>query len=268
MPVARINGIDLYFEAHGERGEPLVLVHGYCGDTTDWRFQVPEFSRTHRVLMFDHRGHGRSSAPPDRSQYSIDQMADDVEALADEAGFERFHLVGHSMGGAVSQEIAIRSPGRLMSLTLHDTGHRFDLHRNEVVAKFIAQRNKLAEEQGMTAVANLPSMVKPPPHMPPERSEEEKQRLSRMSVDGFIGAWHGLTTWAGTTDRAAKIAASTMVIYGDLDKGLIKGANWLAENIPGALLEIVPDAGHSPQYERPELFNSALRRHLDRNSGR
>jgi pimeloyl-ACP methyl ester carboxylesterase len=75
MPHARINGIDIYFERHGEAGEPLVLIHGYTGDISDWRFQIEAFAPTNRVLVFDNRGHGLSEAPPDRASYTISQMA-------------------------------------------------------------------------------------------------------------------------------------------------------------------------------------------------
>ncbi len=266
MPHERINGISLYYELHGEAGEPLVLVHGYTGDVSDWRFQIPEFARTHRVLAFDHRGHGRSEAPADRSAYTIENMADDVEALADYVGFERYHLVGHSMGGAVVQEVALRSPSRLRSLTLHDTSHTFNFSRGEAIAAWTARRHKLAEEQGMAAVADMDAPLPPPPHMPPERREEEKRRLAAMSPDGFIGAWQALREWRGTTDRASTIGVPTMVIYGSLDAGLIEGAKYLGSTIPGAIVEVIPEAGHSPQYERPDLFNAALRRHLERNA--
>jgi pimeloyl-ACP methyl ester carboxylesterase len=63
------DGTRLYYERHGDRGEPLVLVHGATGDVTDWRFQIAEFAPTHRVLVMDHRGHGRSDAPSDRAAY-------------------------------------------------------------------------------------------------------------------------------------------------------------------------------------------------------
>jgi len=130
MPQARINGIDIYFERHGEAGEPLVFIHGYTGDISDWRFQI------------------EASTPTNRASYTIEQMALDAEALAIEAGFERYHLVGHSMGGAIAQEIALASPGRLLSLTLEDTAYSFDLSRNEMIMKLAAIRKQIAEHRG------------------------------------------------------------------------------------------------------------------------
>jgi 3-oxoadipate enol-lactonase len=266
MPHANVNGISMYYETHGDGGEPLVLVHGYTGDITDWRHQIPEFSRTHRVLVMDHRGHGKSEAPADHGCYTIDTLADDVEALVEHAGFDRFHLLGHSMGGAVVQEIALRSPRKLISLTLHDTSYRFAATRSEVVQKWIDARNKVAREQGMAAVASFPGVTKPPPHMPEGRREEEKERLARMSVDGFIGCWGALQSWKGSKERAHEISAPTLVIYGALDGPLVEASKRLAEVIPGASLVEIPEAAHSPQYERPALFNAALRQHIERHA--
>ncbi len=266
MPYASVNGAEIYFERHGDDGEPLVLIHGHTGDITDWRFQLPEFSKTHRVLIMDNRGHGRSSSPADRTQYAITQIAADIEAVAAEAGFERYHLVGHSMGGTASQEVALRSPGRILSLTLHDSWG-FVMSQSTIIAQYQESRMKFAEAQGMASLAAQVVPVPSPPHLPPERKAETDARLAQMSLDGFIGATRALGQWEGTTDRAHRIAAPTLVIYGELDRGLIDGSKWLAATIPGAALAVVPEAGHSPQYERPDLFNAALRAHLSRNAG-
>jgi 3-oxoadipate enol-lactonase len=263
MPHAEVNGIKMYYERHGDAGDPLVLVHGYTGDVGDWKDQVTEFAPTHRVLTMDHRGHGRSDAPANRASYTIGAMADDIEALADHAGFERYHLVGHSMGGAVSQEIALRSPGRLLSLTLHDTTHAFNT--NPLMAKYFEQRLQLAEQQGMEALSSLPGLPDPP-HMPPGRRDYEKQRMAAMSFDGYAGAWSALHAWQGTRDRAQSIATPTLVIYGALDAGIVPGMQFLAATIPGTTSVCVPEAAHCPQFERRELFNAALRAHLERNA--
>jgi pimeloyl-ACP methyl ester carboxylesterase len=265
MPHARINGIDIYFERHGEAGEPLLFIHGYTGDISDWRFQIEAFAPTNRVLVLDNRGHGRSEAPADRASYTVEQMALDAEALAIEVGFERYHLVGHSMGGAIAQEIALASPGRLLSLTLEDTSPSFNLSRSGMIANIAEMRNQIAERKGMAALAALASPFPIPPHMPKEREEETRKRLAHMSVDAFIGVYAGLQGWQGTGSRLASIVTPTLVIYGDLDVSpLIQAATEMAQKIPGAVLEAMPECGHAPQYERPELFNAALRRHLER----
>jgi pimeloyl-ACP methyl ester carboxylesterase len=267
MPHADINGFSMHYQRHGDAGEPLVLVHGYTGDIGDWAPQIDEFSKTHRVLVMDHRGHGASSAPSDRSTYTITQMAADIEAITAHAGFERYHLVGHSMGGCVAQEIALRRPERLLSVTFHDTSHKFGTVRDERVRAWYEKRLRLAEEEGMEAVANMPSRLPPAPHAPAYRAAYEKQRMTNMTVDGFVGAWNALQTWEGSTDRLAKITVPALVICGELDQGLLPAAKTIADRVPGALLEIIPEAAHSPQIERPELFNAILRAHLERNAG-
>jgi pimeloyl-ACP methyl ester carboxylesterase len=262
-----VNGVRLSYELHGDSREPLVLVHGYTGDITDWRHQVPDFSRTHRVLMMDLRGHGCSEAPQDRSSYTMDQMASDVEALIDHVGLDRYHLLGHSMGGGIVQEIALRSPQRLLSLTLQDTSFKFALMADSAIEEWWKGRMALAQAGRMAELAEMESPVPQPPHMPAERLEESKVRLSRMSPDGFIGAWQALVGWQGTKTRAASISAPTLIIYGDLDgPAIIQGSKRLAGMIPNARVEVIPEAGHSPQWERPELFNRALRRHLEANA--
>jgi len=263
MPFATLNSLNLYYERHGDSGEPLVFVHGYTGDISDWRLQIPEFSRDYRLVVMDLRGHGRSEAPADRNVYTVELMTADVEALIDAVGFTRYHLLGHSMGGAIVQEIALRSPERLLSLTLEDTAPRFNLPADHVMLEFRAKRLHLAETEGMAAAARL-ELPWTPPHMPPARLQEVSERLARMSADAFIGAARSLVDWAGTEERASSITTPTLVICGDLDApALVDASRRLAELIPNASLVVIPESAHSPQWERPELFNRALRRHLE-----
>jgi 3-oxoadipate enol-lactonase/4-carboxymuconolactone decarboxylase len=261
MPHAAINGFQMHYETYGDAGEPLVLVHGYTGDISDWDEQIPLFSKTHRVLAMDHRGHGGSEAPKDRSSYTIVQMADDVEALIAQTGIERYHLVGHSMGGGVAQEIALRSGARLLSLTLFGTAPDFNFGRVEAVRTYMENRMRIAEEQGMAALASAPSTVPDPPHVPAARKAAEAKRMAAMSVDGFIGGWNALTTWEGTKERAHAITAPSLLLAGELEPA-VKSMQWLHGKIAGSELIIVPESGHSPQWERPEVFNAALGRHV------
>jgi pimeloyl-ACP methyl ester carboxylesterase len=104
--------------------------------------------------------------------------------------------------------------------------------------------------------------------MPSERLGETKRRLAAMSVDAFIGAWNGLSAWQGTRARSEAIMTPTFVIYGDIDtQFIIDGSRSLAATIPGAELAVISQTGHSPQWERPALFNAALGEFLNRVSG-
>jgi pimeloyl-ACP methyl ester carboxylesterase len=265
MPFAEVNAVRLYYERHGDSGDPLVFVHGYTGDITDWRLQIAEFDRDYRILVMDLRGHGRSEAPADRHSYTVALMTEDVEGLVRQVGFARYHLVGHSMGGAIAQEIALRDPQQLLSLTLEDTAPKFNLPADDAMFEFRAQRLNLAQTKGMAAAAAL-ELPWVPPHMPPARLQETNERLARMSVDAFVGAAHGLVDWQGAVDRLSSILTPTLVIYGNLDApALVEASRRLAEVIPNASLEVIPESSHSPQWERPDLFNRALRRHLGAN---
>jgi pimeloyl-ACP methyl ester carboxylesterase len=266
MPHATVNGVRLYYERHGESGEPLVFVHGYTGDVTDWKFQIAEFSPDYRVLVMDLRGHGRSEAPADRSAYTIPDMSGDVEALVDKVGFGKYHLVGHSMGGGIVQEIALGSPQRLLSLTLEDTAPILYVPGNAAMEEWNSKQISVAESEGMAAVAALYRASPLPLPVPPDLEEMANQRLARMSADGFIGVTLAGPRWQGTVERASAISTPTLIIHGALDLPPIVFASlWLARLIPHAKVEAIPDAGHSPQWEQPGLYNTALRQHLEAN---
>jgi len=236
------DGVRIHYEIYGSAGEPLVFVHGYTGDITDWRYQIPEFSRTHRLLVLDNRGHGHSDAPVEASAITIERMADDVEALVARVGFERYHLLGHSMGGAIVQEIALRRAEKLLSLILEDTSCRFAGQKVE-----------------------LPEAPRP---LPPERQEQVLARMSRMKPETLLAGWQALMSWQGTEERAARIKAKTLVIYGTHDApAFVAGSRRLGQLIPLSETYAIAEAAHAPQEERPVEFNAILRKFLGKASG-
>src|SRR5919206_2314002 len=115
MPTLEANGQTLYYEVHGE-GEPLLCVMGLAANTLAWAFQVRPFAERHKTVIFDNRDVGQSSMASE--QYEIGDMAQDTLALADALGLDSFHLLGYSMGGAISQQLALTAPERVRTLTL------------------------------------------------------------------------------------------------------------------------------------------------------
>src|SRR5690348_2658718 len=115
MERALINGVELAYELIG-RGSPVVMIHGAQGDQTMFSGLASQLADHYQILTFDQRGSGLSGKP--HSGYTIALLADDTAALMDHVGFSTAHVIGVSMGGTIAQELALRHPAKVRSLTL------------------------------------------------------------------------------------------------------------------------------------------------------
>jgi 2-succinyl-6-hydroxy-2,4-cyclohexadiene-1-carboxylate synthase len=114
------DGVRLAVERTGE-GPPFLMVHGFTGAKEDFADHAPRFAEHTEVVLFDHRGHGASDKPADVAAYSLDRLAEDTLQVADALGFERFTLLGYSMGGMVARRLVLAHPERVGALVLLDT---------------------------------------------------------------------------------------------------------------------------------------------------
>ncbi len=119
MPYVDNEGARLYYETHGD-GPPLALIMGLGGTVQSWALQLPDFAKHYRVIAMDNRGAGRSDKP--QGPYSTELFARDLRAVLDDAGAERAHLLGVSMGGLTAQDFYHMAPERVRSLVLGCTG--------------------------------------------------------------------------------------------------------------------------------------------------
>ncbi len=136
MPSAQLNGVSLYYEVRG-KGEPLLLIAGLGSDSSSWSGVISEFSRHFQVIVFDNRGSGRSDIG--RGEYSVSKMAEDAMKLLDFLKIERAHVLGHSMGGYIAQELAINYPLRVGKLVLESTAPVSSKRNNLLFEDFYSQ---------------------------------------------------------------------------------------------------------------------------------
>ena len=117
------DGTRIAYALEGARdGEPLLMIHGLGADTRGWIMQKRTPGSRFRLVMVDNRGVGRSDRPP--GPYGIETMAADAVAVLDDAGYGSAHVIGASMGGIISQALAVRHPERTRSLVLACTACR------------------------------------------------------------------------------------------------------------------------------------------------
>lgn len=260
MPFASINGVKIHYQVWGQ-GPVIMLLHGYTGSHQDWAFQVPLLSQAHQVVAMDHRGHGQSEAPSSAEAYSIEILAQDARGLLEHLNISKCCLIGHSMGGFVALEFTLRHPEMVTALVLVDTSSG-EFERVPGYAELRAKLDELARKEGMEAAfeynaAHNP-MVRERFEKHPELREIARQRMLQTSVDGYIYTGRAISNWKPVTHRLDEIQAPTLIIVGQEDTPFLRPSQIMKDCIPLSQLVIIPEAGHSPHEEKPELFSEAL----------
>lgn len=262
MPVARLNGIDINYEVHG-KGTPLVLAHGYTASLDMWREQVPAFAARHQLVIYDARGHGKSTAPSDMAAYRLERdFVDDQLALMDHLGIDRAYVGGLSMGGMIAQEFACQHPERVSALLLFDTGPGSAASANPAIAARFEQMRSmmsgLARSKGMAAVIDMmrASMTAATPGVSSDAVNRYLTSMAAMSVDGYLGGAKALQEWRGTLDRLSSITAPTLVLVGENDS-LLAPSRVIHAKIANSRFMLLRNAGHGTNMWRPHAFERA-----------
>lgn len=267
----QVGDVSLSIGEAGEGGRPLLLQHGFTGakeDFADWWDALAE--RGWHVVAPDLRGHGASDHPKGRQSYSMAIFESDLVGLVDALGWPRFTLLGHSLGGMISQAVAIDNPERLDALVLMDTipgsaavdGGGWQLRLFRLIVR-------LRDMQGLARF-----MKKPPPRSPESvvRLFHERpgyvawlqSKIRNTSKDMATSLLGELTRRSDRTEELKAVSVPTLVIVGEHDMpGFVEGSQRMADAIPGARYVFLAGAAHQPQLETPEAWWEALTAFLD-----
>ena len=266
MPFAiAADGTRIHYEVTGiTKRAPVLLVQGLGGEKNSWNLQRAALALRHRTIAFDNRGAGRSDKPD--GKYNLEEMADDAIAVLDAAGIENAHVVGLSMGGAISQIIALKHPNRVRSLTLVATACRNHAWREELLQSWATT----AETEGMTAVGKEAArwMIGPRSF---RRVLPALGWMGPLQLFNPAGAFVSQVRAILTTDdrdlhaELANITCPTMVVVGNQDILTPRGdAEEIASLIPTAELVIISGGAHGLHIERAATFNRVLHEFLGR----
>jgi 2-succinyl-6-hydroxy-2,4-cyclohexadiene-1-carboxylate synthase len=261
VPYANVNGIDIHYRETGE-GFPVVFVHGYTGNSRNWALTIPALRDNFRTISVDLRGHGLSAKPASEDDYALEVMARDVFELLKSLDVTECVLVGHSMGGMVSQILTLEHPEAVRALVLVDTAA--EVPKGLLYDERRKQRERLmqmAREQGMEAVFEEQERITPlHPALAanPRYIDIWREQFLMTSREAYIGGANGMASRRSMVGDLAKVSVPTLIICGEKDEPFLEPSRQMHEAIPGSELVIIPGAGHGPQMETPAEFNRAL----------
>lgn len=232
---APVNGIQMYYAVFG-KGDPVLLIHGGLGHADIWASQVATLSRTHKVIVADSRGHGRSTRTAE--PFGYDLMASDYLALLDHLKIDKTALVGWSDGGIIGIDIALHHPERL--------------------TKVFAQAANVTTDgvdPGVLTNKTFAAYI--------DRSGRDYKKLSKTpdEYDAFVGQiskmWETQPNWS--KEELAKITTPIAVVAGDHDEAILrKHTDYMASVIPGAKEIILPNASHFAMLQAPDEYSQAV----------
>lgn len=261
MPTASLGDLELNYSEHGD-GSPVLGIMGWSLDKRFWAAQIPAVTKTHRFVVFDNRGIGRSTGG---APTSIDQMADDALRLLDHLGIDKTVVFGVSMGGAIAQRLVLDHPDRVEALILAVTFARpieFMRRQHDITRALF----DLGEERLLLPASMLKMFT-------PRFFEVGREIIDQMiaaanrdgadrpSVDVLRGQLDAIDKH-DVLGELGRVACPTLVLGGHMDQ-IVPGfaSEEIAAAIPGAELEMFT-TGHGCMIEEAEAFNGAVERFL------
>jgi pimeloyl-ACP methyl ester carboxylesterase len=237
--------VRLVYTDSGEGSPPLLFVHGWCCDRGYWREQTGVFAQDHRVVAVDLRGHGESDKP--HQSYAMDAFVDDLVWLVGELGLDRPVVVGHSMGGAIATLLGSRHPEVVRGLVLVDPAILVPEEHHAAMRD--AMRGPDPRAYTATLIASFITES-----TPPGLAEEITRRMLETPVHVMASAGESIWTfdqWGAFHSLDVPLLIVSAPGLGDFHRNA-------ADLNPLARVEIVPDAGHFLQLEKPDVVNRYL----------
>ncbi|NPU13557.1 alpha/beta hydrolase [Bradyrhizobium sp. 83012] len=262
------DGVRLYFEEAGA-GTPLLFLHEFAADHTNWEPQLRYLARRHRCIAYSARGYTPSDVPPSPDLYSYVHFTTDALAVLDHLGIDRAHFVGLSMGSYSSLQVALNAPDRIRSMVLAGVGSGSDLAQLEA---FRAQCRATAEQFETLGSAETAKVTREAPGRIPFLVKDPRGHAdfyaalarhdakgSANTMRGFQGGRPSIYTMA---DAIRRVQTPALIICGDEDDACIEPSLFLKRHLPASGLMVFPKSGHVLNLEEPALFNEAVERFI------
>ena len=283
---AEVNGIRLHYVSFG-RGKLIMFVHGFPEFWYEWDNQLVEFGRDYQAVAPDMRGYNLSSKPAEIEKYHVKEIIEDLRALAEHLGHEKFIMVAHDWGGAIAWSAAMRHPEMLEKLIIINSPHPAVFARellknpDQQKASQYMLMLRSAEAERVLSENNFARLMDLLVQFGSKWELSEEKRLKYIAawsqpgaLTGSLNYYRASPLYPPTSKNDEKqigsilslptemfeIKIPTLVIWGEQDRALLTGnLDGLGEYIEDLTVKKIPDGTHWVSHEQPELVNSLIR---------
>lgn len=255
------NGVTFNVRIDGDKGSWVLLSHGLATDMSMWAELTDVLKARYRVVRYDARGHGGTSATA--GSYTLDQLTADAVGILDALGIEKIHFAGLSMGGMIAQGLMLDYPDRVISAVIADSRHTTT---PEFTQAWLSRAEEVLKGGIEAIVAS--TLARWSSAGLAQRDPRAVARMEKMIRNTSAGGYCGCAVALAHLNygpRLAEIDTPTLVICGDEDHGAPpENSRQMQAMIKGASFLVVEQAGHISNIEKPVIFNSAVLSFFDR----
>jgi len=265
---ASINGTEIAYRVRPTADRPgavtLLVLHGFTGQGGDWATVCDQLAESgHGSICPDHPGHGGSAAPDDPAPYTMQAMADMYRVLCDRLTKQPVVVLGHSMGGAVAEQFALRHADRMRALVLVDSigGSRRENWVRALDGYAKPKLQRIAFEEGMGALYDyqVASGRRIVDHIPEPLRPLVRDHFAQTSAVGYFHAAAAMRDRDSTLEGLAELTAPALVLEGESeDAEFVAAGRELHAALPDCRFAFIEGAAHNPHFEAPQATASLI----------
>ncbi|MEH7304331.1 2-succinyl-6-hydroxy-2,4-cyclohexadiene-1-carboxylate synthase [Neobacillus drentensis] len=259
-----IDGIHYHVEVYGDGLVPLILLHGFTGDSTTWAPFHECMGKLTKLVIPDIIGHGKTDAPDDVSRYEIEAAASDLKGILNQMGFEQVDLLGYSMGGRLALTFSHLFPGRVRKLILESStpGLETEDERQQRRMKD-AELAHFINAQGISAFVDYweeISLFSTLKRLPLESQQKIREQRLNNSPTGLANSLLGMGTgsqpsWWG---KLGELSCEVLLLTGAEDHKFCHIAERMMKELKNSSWVVIEDSGHAIHVEEPEKFGTIV----------
>lgn len=254
MPYSKINNLNIFYYENNREGIPLLFIHGWLGRSSEWVYQFSYFNSKNHIIILDLPGFGRSDKP--KIKYSIKFFTETIIDFLNLAGFNEVHLIGHSLGGLIAQNIAFLYPDMVRKLILISTPYADSRTNKE---KFLLFFLKIFFRLAYKKV--LEEIIKR--IIDPKADRIDFQRLFKYALklpkSTVLSSFKNMNNRNNPKTVLNKISQPTLIIHGNKDKIVTNSMiNTLHDALPISQLSVIEDGAHRVMYQNHEKINKVI----------
>lgn len=252
-----VNDVELYYEVKGE-GEAIVFTHGASWDHASWQPQVDYFSKQYKTIVWDVRGHGKSTLP--EGEVDSEDFTKDLIGLLDHLNIDSANLCGLSLGGHISIQVAVQHPDRVKSLILIATPftntfnsyERMLVPLNRFSSMFIPMQLMASLQANMLSNFNYSNKA------------YIEEAVIQIPKQNWVRLWDAITRME-SKEHLKLINSPTLIMYGDHDTMIGSQQQYMYQEIPNAEIQVIKNANHATNLDNPQDVNQHIKTFLGEN---